>query len=196
LINLANPGDEEALVQVVFQTPAEQVAPQELEEVPVPAGSHVVLKVSDRLPRGTRHGTTVLSTNGVAVVAERLTRAASGGLRGFESVPGVTEASGRWSVQLGTPSGGAQQLALVNTGRIDGQTAVAVVTPRGVVRPPELSALVVGAGRQVTLDLSPWVGGEPALAVVEGSDGITPEGRVFVGDPYLDFADAPARPLD
>jgi hypothetical protein len=138
----------------------------------------------------------VLSTNGVGVVAERLTRAGSGGLRGFESVPGVTEASRRWSVQLGTPSGGTQQLALVNTGRTDGQAAVALVTSGGVVRPPELSALAVGAGRQVTLDLSPWVGGDPALALVEGSEGVTPEGRVFVGDPYLDFADAPARPLD
>jgi hypothetical protein len=138
----------------------------------------------------------VLSTNGVGIVAERLTRATSGGLRGFESVAGLTEASARWSVQLGTPSGGTQQLALVNTGTGDGRAAISLVTPKGPVRPPELSALAVGAGRQVTVDLSPWVGGEPALAVVEGSsDEIVPEGRIFLGDPYFDFADAPARPL-
>jgi hypothetical protein len=118
-------------------------------------------------------------------------------VRGFESVVGLTEASDRWSVQLSTPSGGTQQLALVNTGRGEGQAAVALVTPQGLVRPPELAALTVGAGRQVTVDLGPWVGGEPALALVEASgDGITPEGRVLLGDPYLDFADAPARPLD
>jgi uncharacterized protein DUF5719 len=196
LINLANPGDKEALVQIVFQAEGEQVAPRELEEVPVAAGAHVAVKVSDRLPRGTKHGTTVLSTNGVPIVAERQTAGPSGGLRGLEAVAGATATASRWLVQTGTPIGGTAQLAIVNTGREDTQVAVSLMTPQGQVRPPELAAVPVGAGRRISLDLTPYLGGEPAAAVVEGStDDVVAEGRMFLGDPYLDFADAPARPL-
>ncbi|HEY8200401.1 MAG TPA: DUF5719 family protein [Actinomycetota bacterium] len=196
LLQLANPGEREALAQVVFQTTDQQVAPPELEEVAIPAGSHVTVKVSDRLPRGTRHGTTVVTTNGEPIVAERQTTG-SGGMRGTEVTPGMPEQARRWIVHAGTPVGGTAELALVNSGRDDATAGVTLATPSGAVRPPELTRVPVPAGRRVSVDLTPFLKGQPATVLVDASsDGVAAEGRVFVGDPYLDFADTPARPLD
>lgn len=215
LLQLANPGDREALVQVVFQTEAQQVALPELEEVAVPAGSHMTVKVSDRLPRGTKHGTTVLVTNGVPIVAERQTTGASGGLRGTETTPGVpvqgpsgrpegSERPGRsgppgrrWLVHAGTPVGGTAELALVNSGRDDATAGISLATPSGAVQPPGLTQVPVPAGRRLSVDLTPFLKGQPATVIVETTgDGVVAEGRVFVGEPYLDFADTPGRSQD
>jgi hypothetical protein len=207
LLQLANPGDREALVQVVFQTEEQQVAPPELEEVAVPAGSHVTVKVSDRLPRGTKHGTTVMVTNGEPVLAERETTAASGGLRGTEATPGVAveapaagpaggpgRAGRRWMVHVGTPVGGTAELALVNSGRDDAAVAITLATPTGAVQPPELARVPVPAGRRISLDLTPFLKGQPATVIADTTDSVVAEGRVFVGEPYSDFADTPGRP--
>jgi hypothetical protein len=188
--------DREALAQVVFQTTEQQVAPPELEEVAIPAGSHVTVKVSDRLPRGTKHGTTVAVTNGEPIVAERQTTG-SGGMRGTEATPGVGEAARRWVVHAGTPAGGTAELALVNSGRGDATAGVTLATPWGAVRPPELTRVPVPAGRRVSVDLTPLLRGQPATVLVDASSSdVAAEGRVFLGDPYLDFADTPGRPLD
>jgi uncharacterized protein DUF5719 len=197
LLQLANPGEREALAQVVFETEEQQVAPPELEEVAIPAGSHVTVKVSDRLPRGVKHGTTVQVTNGQPIVAERQTTGASGGLRGTEAVPGTTVTASRWIVHAGTPVGGTAELALVNTGRDDATAGVVLATPLGPVQPPELVRVSVPAGRRVSLDLTPFLKGQPATALVDASsDDVAAEGRALLGDPYLDFADTPARPQD
>jgi hypothetical protein len=197
LLQLANPGEREALAQVVFETEEQQVAPPELEEVAIPAGSHVTVKVSDRLPRGTKHGTTVLVTNGQPIVAERQTTGASGGMRGTEAAPGVPVTARRWIVHAGTPVGGTAELALVNSGRDDASAGVVLATPLGAVHPPQLARVSVPAGRRVSLDLTPFLKGQPATVLVDASsENVSAEGRVFLADPYLDFVDTPARPQD
>lgn len=195
-IVLVNPTDREALVQVIFQTEAEQVGAPELAELPVPAARQVAVKVADFLPRGTRHGTTVASSNGVPIVAERQTIATVGGGRRVESTFGVAAPASRWALPVGSPSGGEDSLAITNTGGRAAVARVALITDQGEARPPELSQLSVEPGRRVTVDLTPFLGGGMATALVESAGAaVTVEHHLVLGEPYRDFADGPGRPL-
>ena len=118
-------------------------------------------------------------------------------MRGTEATPGVGELARRWVVHVGTPLGGTAELALVNSGRDDATASLTLATPWGATRPPGLARVSVPAGRRVSVDLTPFLRGQPATVLVDASSSdVAAEGRVFLGDPYLDFADTPARPLD
>lgn len=189
---IVNPTSREALISVLFITEGERVAPPDLSEVVVPAGRQVTINTSDHLGRGTSHGVSLNSVNDVSVVVERQIRGVVGSVRGFETAFGVPELAGDWALPVGTPEGGSSTLAIINPGQNAAEVAVRLVTPEGEVAPRELGEIEVPAGRKVSLDLTGYLGGGMATAVVEasGSD-IAVESSTALEGAYGDFSTTP-----
>jgi hypothetical protein len=195
-IVLANPGEHEALIQISFQTDTEQITQPALREVAVPAGRSLTIKVSEHLPRGTRHGTSITSLNEVGVVAERFVIGLIGGVRGAESSFGATGTSSRWAVSVASPAGGNSFLDFVNWGAERAVASVTLLTDQAETKPPELSALPLEPGRRATVDITSFVGAGAATAVIESaSDELLVDGMVVLGPPYRDFAVLAGMPL-
>ncbi|MGI8426573.1 MAG: DUF5719 family protein [Actinomycetota bacterium] len=191
---LVNPNPKEALLNVIFQTDAAQVAPTQLDEVAVPAGRQVKLKISDFLPRGTLHGTKVFSTNGIGVVAERETVAAIPGGKGYETVFGVPGPSRRWVVTAGSSAASSDSLAIVNNGKARASVDIALLLDKSESRPKPLRAVRVDSDRRQTVDLTPHLPPGGATAVVTSvKEAITVENQVVLGPPYSDFAASPGK---
>lgn len=196
LLHLANPGTREALVQVIFQTDAEQIAQPALQEVPVPAGRQISIDIAEHLPRGTRHGMLVASANRIPVVAERQSFGSLELPRGVESAAGVPATARSWVLSVGSPSGGKELLAVANFSNEKAVFRVSLMTADGEVRPPELATIAVDPGRRATIDLSPFLPAQVAAALVEApTGGLVVERRVHLFDPFRDFADLQGQPL-
>lgn len=189
---VVNPTSREALLSVLFVTEGERVAPPELAEVVVPAGRQVTVNTSEHLSRGDSHGISLRSLNGVPVVAERQIRGVVGSIRGFETAFGVSELAGDWAVPVGTPEGGSSTLSIVNPGETSAEVNITLVTADGEVEPQELTGVEVAAGRKVSLDLTGYLGGGLATAVVgaSGAD-VAVESTVALEGLYGDFATTP-----
>lgn len=186
-LSIANPSDREALIQVIFQTKDEQVAPPALAEIALPAGRLLRVKAADYLPRGVQYGSSVTSLNRVGVVAERESHGLLGGGKGAEASFGYPSSSGLWILSVGEP-GGREELALANHEGNRAVVRVGLVTTSGQIRFPELSAISIEPGRRATVDLTPFLGKSAATAVVEALAGqVVIEGRLVLGEPYLDF---------
>ena len=193
---LTNPGEREALAQFIFQTESEQLSPPALAELAVPAGRRVVVKAGDHLPRGTLHGTTINILNSIPVVAERLVFK-TGSSRGSESTFGSPAVAERFVVSVGSPVGGASTIAIVNHSQRDTVVRINLITAESENRAPELAALRVGAGRRLSVDVSPFLAGGMATAVIEALSGdIIAEHQIDIRGEINDFASQPAQPLE
>jgi hypothetical protein len=194
---LVNPGSREALVEIVFPTNTEQLAPPQLAELPIAAGRQVTINVADHVPRGTKHGVAVTSSNSVPLVAERRSTAPVEGGRGIDMVFGVPGTSGDWVVPVGSDVGGSSSLAIVNPSGRTATLRVSLIGEKGQTRPPELASLTVESGRRQTVDLTEHLSRGMATAVVEASKGaVAVESLASLGPPYSDFAFAPGEPMN
>ncbi len=195
-IVLVNPGSREALVGMVFMTDEERTAPPDLAEIAVPAGRQVVVKVSDHLPRGTSYGVEVNSTNDVPVMAERRTAGIVDKNRSYESTFGVSGPAGRWTVPVGSPSGGDPSIAMVNTGQTATTVKVTLLTEAGESAPSELSSLTVEPGRKLVVDLKPHIRRGLATAVVEADRPVLAvESQLVLVGTFVDYASTPGQVL-
>ena len=196
-IQLANPTETEALIQVVFETEQEQRSPPALQEVRLPAGRQTSIKVSDFLERGTKHSTTISVTNETKIVAERTTVEALNPGRGIDTVFGVPDFGGRWVVAVGSPAGGTDTIDILNAGTKRTTVSIAFVTEGGLSRPPALQAIKIEGGRRASLDVSSSLAGAAATAIIESTEGsIAVERHLVLGPPYSDFADSVAQIFD
>lgn len=193
---LVNPGEREALVQVVFPLEKDQLAPAGLQEVAVPAGRQVTIPLSAHLPRGAPHGTSVISTNAVSIVAERQTVSRVGDARVLETVAGAPGAGERWAVSAGSAVGGTETLALVNSGASEAVVSIVLLTDAGAVRPPETAAVGIAPGRRLTLDMSGHLAGKQATVLVVSDGPIAVERRLTLDGSVDDSSAAPGRLLN
>ncbi|MFN2610478.1 MAG: DUF5719 family protein [Actinomycetota bacterium] len=193
-VQLANPTDSEALVQVIFVTDTDQISPQQLQEIQVPAGSQSSIKVSDLLPRGTKHSTIVSVTNDSKVISEVTTVEAVGPGKGIEIATGVPDGGQKWELAVGSPAGGTQTIDLLNTTTSPLVAKIAIIGANGLSRPAELSDVKVAGGRRVSIDLTPYLAGGSGAVLVETNLGsIAVAGHLVLGPPYADFADQVAQ---
>jgi hypothetical protein len=193
---LTNPGEREALAQFIFQTDSEQLSPPALAELAIPAGRRVFVKAGDHLPRGAHHGTTINVLNSIPVVAERLTFR-TGPSRGSESTFGSPAVAKRFVVSVGSPIGGGHSIAIVNHSQRDTVVRITLITAENETNPPELSAIGIGAGRRLTVDVTPFLSGGMATAVIESLSGdIVAERHLDIRGSINDFASQPAQPLE
>ncbi|HVE75742.1 MAG TPA: DUF5719 family protein [Actinomycetota bacterium] len=195
---LMNPSSQEALVQVTFPGEKNQESSPQIQEIALPAGRQVAVKVSDHVPRGTRHSTAVSSTNGVPIIAERQTIAPHpSGSKAMEIVVPVSTAARKWAVPVGTTAGGTEILSIFNSSGDPGLVKITLISDRGESKPAELANLRAEPGRRLTIDMNPFAGAGPAVAVVEAISGeIVVERQVSLGGPYNDFAESPGQPID
>ena len=194
-VTVSNPSDREALVSMLFQTES-GAPPAGSEDVPVPAGGQTLLKVSDRVPGGTRHGTIISSTNGVPVVAERMSIQGQGAAQSFQSTSGVRAAASRWLVPAGSAAGGADTLAIVADGPGKATCRITLMGAGGPSTPGPLANLEVGAGKRGTVDLTPYLGGQPAMVLVEAVSGrIAVENDVALPAAYRETMQMVGTPL-
>ena len=164
---VVNPSDHEALVNTVFQIESGG-APAGDQDVPVPAGSQTVLKVSDQVPGGTRYATIVSTSNGVPIVVERVS---IGPQQAFQTVQGVPRFGTRWAVAAGSTAGGTDTLALVAAGPDAAVCRVTLLTVAGPSTPSQLASVQVTPGQRTSVDLTPYLNGQPATALVEATSG-------------------------
>lgn len=196
-LRIINPGQSESLIQIIFQTETEQLSVAALQELPVAAGRQVTVKVADHIPRNTRHGVSVASINQVPVIVERQTFGSTTGGRGVDSVFGVPSIGRRWVVSVGSPRGGSSHLSITNFGNTTAVLRVSLITGDGDTMPPELSRLVVEPGLRATADITPYLAGGMATAIVEATAGeVAVEHHLSIGDPIRDFADQNAQSLE
>lgn len=193
---IVNPGAREALVGVVFMTEGERTAPPALAELPVPAGRQITVNVAEYLPKGTSHGISLSSTNGEPVVVERRTTGGAGRGSGFDTTFGVPSTALRWAVSVGSPAGGSTTLNLVNPS--DGKTSlkISLLGADGPKRPSELAGIVLESGRKVSIDVTPYLAGGVATALVESTgQRIAVESATTVPTPYSDVIHTSGRKL-
>lgn len=167
---VANPSDHEALISLSYQVESGP-PPAGQQQVPVPAGSQVTIKLSDVVPAGTQHGTIVSSTNAVPVVVERQTIAGQGAGRSFQSVFAVPASSVRWALVAGSSQGGTDTLGVIADSPDAAVFSITLITADGASAPPDLANLKVDPGTRFSLDLTPRLGGQPAMVVVAASAG-------------------------
>ena len=193
---ITNPGERESLVQFIIQTETEQLSPPELAELPIPGGRQVIVRLADFLPRGFIHGMTISSVNAVPIVAERLIYF-GGAVRGADSSFGSPALGTRFVTSVGTPIGGVERLAIVNHSTSQAVIRIVLITADGETVPPGLEAVQVGAGRRATVDVTPFLGGGMATAVIEALSGeIVVERIVSLGGSVNDFSTQAAQPLE
>lgn len=190
---VANPSNHEALVNESFQT-VDGAAPAGQQNISVPAGSQVTLKLSDEVPAGTQHSTILSVSNGVPVVADRVT-IEGGSTKGYESVQGTPAAGTSWWVAAGSPAGGTDTLGVVNTSSVTATFGVSIVTASATSSPPDLSALQVGGGLRGSFDLTSYLNGQPALLLVRATAGqIAVENDVQLPSSYRDTVESVGLP--
>lgn len=193
---LVNPGEHESLVRITFQTDSEQITQPALREVAVPAGRQLTINLSEHLPRGTRHGTSIVSVNETPIVAERFMIGLFSGVRGVDTAFGRNTTGKRWVTSVGSAVGGNTLLALVNRGSERANVAVTLLNDQSESKPPELSEIPVEAGRRATVDLTSFLQGGGASALIESaSPNVIVERMLVMGDPYRDIASQPGTPL-
>ncbi|MFN2592211.1 MAG: hypothetical protein ABR532_05195, partial [Candidatus Dormibacteria bacterium] len=192
-IVVANPSDHEALVSTVYLVES-GAGPVGVQDVPVPAGGHKAIKVSDQVPGGTRHATILTSTNGVPVVAERLTVGPQGA---FQTVEGSPGSAARWMVAAGSTAGGTDTLALVADGPDRAVCKVTILTGAGPVAPAALAGVAVTPGQRASVNLTPYLGGMPAAVLVETITGkVAVENDLVLPPAYRETVETPGTPLD
>jgi hypothetical protein len=169
-IVVANPSSHEALIDESFLTSGGG-APAGQQNVAVPAGGQVTLVASDQVPSGTQHGTLIASANGVPVVAERVTVEGSGSSRAYETVFGAPGWGSSWVVPTGSPAGGTDTLGVIASGLEKASFGVTLITAAGTSSPPALAALTVAPGTRGSFDLTPYLNGQPGVAIVRASRG-------------------------
>lgn len=192
---VANPSDHEALISLSYQVESGP-PPAGQQQVPVPSGSEVAIKLSDVVPAGTQHGTIVSSTNAVPVVVERQTIAGQGAARSFQSVFAVPASAARWALVAGSSVGGTDTLAVIADGQDAAVFSVTLLTPTGTSAPPDLASLKVDPGTRFSLDLTPRLGGQPAVVVVSASSGrIAVENNLTLPASYREVMGTEGLPL-
>lgn len=193
-IVIMNPSDREALVRIVVITKAEVRSVASLEEVAVPAGRQVTVEMADHLERSLEYAATVTSINDVPIAVERETEGRFRQGSGVDGALPVASPADRWVLSVGSPLGGSEVTSIVNFGAAPAVVRISLLFEDRRERPEELSGLGIEPGRKVTVDLTPFLGEEPATAVIEAVAGeVAVESRTYIGGRIDDFADSSAR---
>lgn len=188
-ISIINPGEKEALVQMVFHTETGQSAPDALQEIAVPAGRQVLIDPAAHLGAGTSHGMSLTSVNDVPVVAERTTYAPVGSVRAYDSEIGMTAAGRRWTLPLGGPQPSNDTIAILNPGRVPATLTITFITESGETRPSELAAIRVEPNTRVLIDVTAMLAGAYVTGLVEAVTGEVVVERRSVVPAASDFTD-------
>lgn len=173
-----NPFEDEAVVKVTFVTPSGELAPANLDDVAVPAGESVAVRVNNFV-----RARNVLSSELVAqrgrVVAWRTMAAEPEGLPdGIQFTLGAPRSAEAWYFpEGGLGEGFDERISIVNPSDEEALVTVTLITGEQTVQPPGLSEITVPARSSTRLSLEKSAGrkkddGVGVSAIVQSTNGV------------------------
>lgn len=176
-----NPGDLEA--EVSLEIVASQGDPIEPVDLAVPPKSQLVIDASaiDRVAAGVAHSSSIVSLNGVPVVAERSLDARSPSpRRGWTSSLGSPLARPRWVLPLGEASGNTDEWVVVHNPSAEEVTVSVTALAGGQVLAVEgLQDLDVGPGSRIAVRLGDHIRRSPLPLLVEATGDVVVERDLY-----------------
>jgi hypothetical protein len=148
-LRFANPFAVDATLAVTLVTTEGDVAPIALQNLSVPAGGTLDLRVNDHVPERPDVAAVVRVTSGrAAVEGLQLALAGVGGVDGVAFVPAATETATSWTLPW-LPAAGDAWVWVLNPGDRDVELEATVHGTDGPALPPGVEGVSVPAGRLV-----------------------------------------------
>ena len=136
LITLYNPGENQALVQVLLRGPEGVLDVPALTEMPIAPQQVTQIIPADYIEPGTPHGLEVLAQNDVYIVASQEVKRAGG----WGATAPVNRTSTEWLFADALWPGNAGELAVMNTGTEPATAEIGLLTDGAQVRTIEIPA--------------------------------------------------------
>jgi hypothetical protein len=179
--HLYNPTGEEAQVSIELALETGAAEPFDLT-VPPRGRLTVVANDEERVPRGVPHAATVVSLNGVPVVAERSVTAASPASRaGAADSLGARRTARRWVLAAGSATATIDEhVVFHNPGTRAATVTVQALAAGQLLVPESLLPIEVPAGRRVSLRATDHFSREDLALLVESTSPIVVERGVYL----------------
>jgi hypothetical protein len=176
-----NPGDREAEVSLEVVTDVGD--PIEPIDLTVPARAQVTIDAAgtERIPKGAAHSSTIVSLNGVPVVAERLLDAQPPApRRGWASSLGAPVAHARWLLPLGEVSGNTDEWVVVHNPSPEPLTVSITALAGGQLLDVEgLQDLDIAPGERIAVRLGDHIERSPLPLLVEATGNVVVERDLY-----------------
>jgi hypothetical protein len=198
-IALLNPNKREVTVTLSLAGRRNAAQPRALIDLPVPPRASQTVSLTEAAPRsltGEDGGVsvTVVSTNGLPLVAERRV-ATAGGDEGLSSELGATEAAQLWFLPPPALDGRDDSVSVLNPGREDARASVRLLfADKPPLAPQAIQEVEIGAGLRWRIVLDRWLSGEPAGVLVSSDVPVVAE-RSAYSRSAGDIADVMGTPL-
>jgi hypothetical protein len=99
-------------------------------------------------------------------------------------------------VAAGSAAGGTDTLALLADGPDKAFCRVTILTGSGPVAPPQLATVGVMPGQRASVDLTPYLNGQPATVLVEATTGkVAVENDLVLPPAYRETIETAGTPL-
>jgi len=177
-LELFNPFDDDAIVDITFVTDGGVQEPSDLQAFVVGRHSKVVVPVQDLVPRQDRVATEIVARTGRIVAEQTRTFDGTDGRVGLAVSLGSSDTRREWTVPFGDAGAGVTStIAIANFGAVPAQVQVSVLLPgQGVLEPemvdvPSRSIVHVDPGGHV-----PAGSGYGAVVRAQGETPIVAEG--------------------
>lgn len=174
-----NPSDREA--EVSLEIIPDEGDPIEPIDLTVPAHTQLVIDADGKVPAGVAHTSTIVSLNGVPVVAERsLDARPPAERRGWSSALGSPLARPRWLLALGEVSGNTDEWIVVHNPNPEKVTlSVTALTGGQVLAIEGLQDLDVAPGGRLALRLGDHIQRSPLPLLVEANGDVVVERDLY-----------------
>ena len=185
--HLYNPTTDEAQVSIELALETGAAEPFDLT-VPPRGRLTVVAGEEERVPKGVGHAATVLSLNGVPIVAERSVVAVAPASRaGVADSFGARRTAERWVLAAGAASPTVDEwIVVLNPGPSDATVTVRALAAGQLLAPESLPPQSVKAGRRVAIRATEHFSREDLALLVEATSPVVVERGVYlVGSPGI-----------
>ena len=176
-----NPSDREA--EVSLEIVASEGGLLEPVDLAIPAKSQLMIDAStiDRVGAGVAHSSTIVSLNGVPVVAERsLDARAPAARRGWTSSLGSPLARARWVLPLGEASGNTDEWVVVHNPSPEAVTVSVTALAGGQLLAVEgLQDLDIAPGERIAVRLGDHIRRSPLPLLVEATGDVVVERDLY-----------------
>lgn len=176
-----NPNDVEA--EISLEIVASQGDVIEPVDLTVPPKTQLVIDAAgtERIAAGVAHSSSIISLNGVPVVAERSLDARSpASRRGWTSALGSPLARERWVLPLGEVSGNTDEWVVVhNPSPVEATVSIIALAGRQLLAVEGLQDLAIGPGERIAVRLGDHIERSPLPLLVEATAPVVVERDLY-----------------